>query len=336
MEKEAAMATVLEVENLTVDYIVAHGRHVRAVDHVSFKIEEGESLGLAGESGCGNSTIANSLLRLHKPPALISGGKIKINGKDILRMDIHELNTFRWHEASMVFQSAMNCLNPVVTLEKQFFELYKSHGITNRRNESKKMAMELLELVGIPGDRIKNYPHQFSGGMRQRAVIAMALALKPKLLILDEPTTALDTVVQRDILSRIYELKAQLNFSILFITHDISLMMEFCDNIAVMYAGQIVEKSSSDELLNAPSHPYAYGLKNSFPSLQGKIEYMEGIKGNPLDLSNIPNGCRFQDRCFNASDVCFKEEPPVTKTKRGFYQCHNPLNANQEVKKWKI
>lgn len=325
------MATVLEVEGLSVDYIIAHGRHVRAVDQVSFKIEEGESLGLAGESGCGKSTIANSLLRLHKPPALISSGKIKINGRDILAMDNQELNMFRWRQASMVFQSAMNCLNPVVTLEKQFFELFKSHGITYKKQESRKMAMELLELVGIPGDRIKNYPHQFSGGMRQRAVIAMALALKPKLLILDEPTTALDTVVQRDILTRIYELKQKLNFSILFITHDISLMMEFCDNIAVMYAGKIVEKSSSRDLLEAPNHPYAYGLKNSFPSLQGKVEYMEGIKGNPLDLTNVPVGCRFQDRCFNASSICFEQEPPKIKTDVGFYQCHNPLVDQEEV-----
>jgi len=326
------MANVLEVENLSVDYIIAHGRHVRAVDNVSFTIKEGESLGLAGESGCGKSTIANSLLRLHKPPAIISNGKIKINGSDILAMNINELNMFRWNEASMVFQSAMNCLNPVVTLEKQFFELFKTHGITRNKVEAKKMAMDLLELVGIPGDRIKNYPHQFSGGMRQRAVIAMALALKPKLLILDEPTTALDTVVQRDILTRIYELKKELNFSILFITHDISLMMEFCDNIAVMYAGKIVEKASSDKILNAPCHPYAFGLKNSFPSLQGKVEYMEGIKGNPLDLTNIPLGCRFQDRCFNASKTCFEIEPSVTTSSNGFYQCHHPLGNLVEVK----
>ncbi len=325
------MATVLEVKDLTVDYIAAHGKHVRAVDHVSFKIEEGESLGLAGESGCGKSTIAYSLLRLHRPPALINGGSVKINGKDIMKMTEKELNSFRWKEASMVFQSAMNCLNPVITLEKQFHELYKAHRITKKKSESKKLAQELLELVGIPGERISDYPHQFSGGMRQRAVIAMALALKPKLLILDEPTTALDTVVQRDILRRIYELKEELKFSILFITHDISLMMEFCDNIAVMYAGEIVEKASSKNLLNAPYHPYAYGLKNSFPSLQGKIEYMEGIAGNPLDLNNIPVGCRFQERCFMAKSICMKEEAKRIYNGDSFYQCHNPLTQNQEV-----
>ena len=325
------MNIVLEVKDLCVDYIIAHGRHVRAVDHVSFNIKEGESLGLAGESGCGKSTIAYSLLKLHRPPALISNGSIKINGQNILDMTQEELNLFRWQEASMVFQSAMNCLNPVVRLEKQFFDMYKAHGITYKRSEAKKMTKELLELVGIPGDRFRDYPHQFSGGMRQRAVIAMALALKPKLLILDEPTTALDTVVQRDILKRIYDLKDKLKFSILFITHDISLMMEFCDNIAVMYAGEIVEKATAENLLHAPRHPYSFGLKNSFPSLQGKIEYMEGIKGNPLDLNAIPVGCRFQERCFNASDICFKKEPPRVQVGENFFHCHNPLSENQEV-----
>ena len=324
------MKSVLEVKDLTVDYIIAHGRHVRAVDHVSFNIKEGESLGLAGESGCGKSTIAYSLLRLHRPPALINNGSVMIDGQDILQMDEKELNKFRWDKASMVFQSAMNCLNPVTRLDKQFFELYKAHNVTQNKSTARKMSMELLELVGIPGERIKDYPHQFSGGMRQRAVIAMALALKPKLLILDEPTTALDTVVQRDILKRIYDLKDELNFSILFITHDISLMMEFCDNIAVMYAGEIVEKASAKDLLNNPKHPYAYGLKNSFPSLQGEIKYMEGIKGNPLDLNNIPKGCRFQSRCFKASKICFEKVPPRTYVGDNFYHCFNPVSNEEE------
>ncbi|MCK8061673.1 MULTISPECIES: ABC transporter ATP-binding protein [unclassified Fusibacter] len=325
------MSIVLDVKDLTVDYIVAGGRHVRAVDHVSFQIREGESLGLAGESGCGKSTVAYSLLRLHKPPALINNGQIIIDGQDILKMSKDELAKFRWSQASMVFQSAMNCLNPVVSLEKQFYDLYKQHGITKNRAVSKQKAMALLELVGIPAGRISDYPHQFSGGMRQRAVIAMALALKPKLLILDEPTTALDTVVQRDILSRIYELKDELNFSILFITHDISLMMEFCDNVAIMYAGKIIEKATSEKILNAPKHPYSFGLKNSFPSLQGEIKYMEGIKGNPLDLNNIPKGCRFQERCFKVQEFCSLQEPERVHEGESFYQCHFPLIEQEEA-----
>jgi peptide/nickel transport system ATP-binding protein len=319
------MGNLLTVEKLSVDYVTGNGGYVRAVDNVDFSIAEGESLGLAGESGCGKSTIAYSLMRLHRPPALISNGSIRIDGKDVLAMPESQLPLFRWKEISMVFQSAMNCLNPVVSMEKQFYEIFKYHGITSNKSDARKMAEELLSIVGIPAERLKDFPHQFSGGMRQRAVIAMALALRPKLLILDEPTTALDTVVQRDILKRIYELKKEFGFSILFITHDISLMMEFCDTIAIMYAGKIVEQAPAKKILYGPSHPYTYGLKNSFPSLKGEIKYMEGIPGSPLNLNCIPKGCRFQDRCFRASKDCFTREPKIACTKDAFFYCHNPL-----------
>lgn len=325
------MGAILEVEGLCVDYITGKGTRIRAVDNVSFTIKEGQSLGLAGESGCGKSTIAYSLMNLHKPPALISSGAIIIDGKNILDMSEKELQYFRWSQVSMVFQSAMNCLNPVVTLEKQFFELYRYHGITTNRKEARKMAIEMLAIVGIPGERLKDYPHQLSGGMRQRAIIAMALALKPKLLILDEPTTALDTVVQRDILQRIYELKEKFNFSILFITHDISLMMEFCDTVAIMYAGKIVEQASAKKILHHPQHPYTFGLKNSFPSLKGRIEYMEGIPGTPLNLNDVPPGCRFQERCFKSSSICFESEPACSSVTDGYFHCHHPLNVEKEV-----
>ncbi len=326
------MKNVLEVKDLCVDYITGAGSYVRAVDHVSFSIGEGQSLGLAGESGCGKSTIAYSLMRLHKPPAIISNGEILFNGEDILDYDKTKLQDFRWKDTAMVFQSAMNCLNPVSTLETQFYEIFRYHGITKNKAEARKKSVELLAMVGIPAERLQDYPHQFSGGMRQRAVIAMALALKPKLLILDEPTTALDTVVQRDILRRIYELKEQLGFSILFITHDISLMMEFCDNVAIMYAGKIVEQAPPSKILHHPSHPYTFGLKNSFPSLKGKIEYMEGIAGSPLDLKNIPDGCRFEERCFNRCEICKTQEPTRTNHETGFFYCHKPLaDTSKEV-----
>lgn len=321
------MSDILAVKGLCVDYVTADGGHVRAVDDVSFSIKEGESFGLAGESGCGKSTIAYSLMRLHRPPALISAGQILIDGKNIIPMTENKVKQLRWNEVAMVFQSAMNCLNPVVTMEKQFFEIFKYHGITNDKKVGRKMSEELLSVVGIPAERLKDYPHQFSGGMRQRAVIAMALALKPKLLILDEPTTALDTVVQRDILQRIFELKKELKFSILFITHDISLMMEFCDSIGIMYAGKMVEQSSSQNILHRPSHPYTFGLKNSFPSLKGDVKYMEGIVGSPLDLKAIPVGCRFQDRCFKSGKDCFTKEPSISATDEGFFCCHYPLKA---------
>jgi peptide/nickel transport system ATP-binding protein len=321
------MSDLLTVKGLSVDYVTAKGGHVRAVDNVSFSIKEGQSYGLAGESGCGKSTIAFSLMRLHRPPALISDGQIIVGGNDIVHMTENKVQQLRWSEIAMVFQSAMNCLNPVVTMEKQFFEIFRYHGITNDKKVSRKKAEELLSVVGIPAERLKDYPHQYSGGMRQRAVIAMALALRPKLLILDEPTTALDTVVQRDILKCIYDLKKELKFSIFFITHDISLMMEFCDTIGIMYAGKIVEQSSSRNILHNPNHPYTYGLKNSFPSLKGEVKYMEGIPGTPLDLQAIPTGCRFQDRCFRTCNECFTKEPEISATDDGFFYCHNPLKA---------
>lgn len=325
------MGALLEVKNLCVDYVKEDGGYVRAVDNVSFSIEEGQSLGLAGESGCGKSTIAYSLMKLHRPPAIISGGSITLNGENVLKMNEKQLQKFRWDQVGMVFQSAMNCLNPVVTMEEQFYEIFKYHNVTKDKKLARKMSEELLAIVGIPPERLRDYPHQFSGGMRQRAVIAMALALKPKLLILDEPTTALDTVVQREILDKIYQLKKQLNFSILFITHDISLMMEFCDTIAIMYAGKIVEQAAAKNILYKPNHPYTYGLKNSFPSLQGEMKYMEGIPGMPLNLNCIPKGCRFQDRCFNVKDNCKVIEPEKNCHGNDFYYCHNPLNKVQEV-----
>ncbi|MFI3253767.1 MAG: ABC transporter ATP-binding protein [Eubacteriales bacterium] len=322
---------VFEVKDLCVDYITGNNSYARAVDHVSFSIGKGQSLGLAGESGCGKSTIAYSLMRLHKPPAIISNGEILFQGEDILKYDTKQLQAFRWRDTSMVFQSAMNCLNPVATLEKQFYEIYRYHGVTKNKKEARERSEELLALVGIPKERLRDYPHQFSGGMRQRAVIAMALALNPKLIILDEPTTALDTVVQRDILRRIYDLKEKFGFSILFITHDISLMMEFCDSMAVMYAGKIIEQASSQKILKSPCHPYTYGLKNSFPSLTGKIEYMEGIPGSPLDLKKIPPGCRFESRCFCKQGNCGTEPPVKTVEGEGFFYCHYPLKQEEEA-----
>ena len=325
---------LLEVKDLCVDYATIDGGYVRAVDHVSFSLKSGESLGLAGESGCGKTTVAYSLMKLHRPPAIISNGSIILDGKNILDLTDSELEKVRWEEVGMVFQSAMNCLNPVVKIEKQFFEIFKYHNITKNKKKARTLSEELLKMVGIPFDRLSDYPHQLSGGMRQRIVIAMALALRPKLLILDEPTTALDTVVQREILYKIFQLKEELGFAILFITHDISLMMELCDNIAIMYAGKLIEKNTAKNILYKPIHPYTFGLKNSFPSLTGEVNRMEGIPGNPLDLRNIPKGCRFQERCFRAiKGTCDVIEPEITINNTGFFYCHNPLlNPEREDK----
>lgn len=300
----------LSIRNLCVDYITDAG-DVRAVNNVSFDIGKGEVFGLAGESGCGKSTVAFSLMRLHKPPAYISGGEVFFNGEDIMKYSNDRMTDFRWKEVSMVFQSAMNALNPVLTMEEQFCDVILRH--TNMtRQQAIRRAEGLLEIVDIHPSRLRDYPHQFSGGMRQRLVIAIALALNPKMIIMDEPTTALDVVVQREILQKIYALKEEFGFSILFITHDLSLMVEFTDRIGVMYAGQLIEVAPSKEILKNPFHPYTEGLASSFPPLTGPKTRLMGIPGNPLNLLQVPQGCRFQARCAKAQDACFKQDTSLT------------------------
>lgn len=296
------MSALLQVNNLCVDYLTDYG-DVRAVDNVSFSIQPGEVFGLAGESGCGKSTIAYSLMRLHKPPAYIAEGDVIFEGTDLLSLSERQLNEFRWQRVSMVFQSAMNALNPVLTLEEQFCDVLKAHSSMSR-HQAKQRAAELMEMVDIHPDRLHDYPHQFSGGMRQRLVIAIALALNPRLLIMDEPTTALDVVIQREILQKIHQLKETLGFSILFITHDLSLMVEFADRIGVMYAGELIELAPASDIMRSPLHPYTRGLANSFPPLNGPKTPLTGIPGHPLDLTAIPQGCRFQDRCDFAGPAC--------------------------------
>ncbi len=331
------MSDLIKVNNLCVDYITFTGK-VRAVDNVSFSIPKGSIFGLAGESGCGKSTIAYALMRLHRPPAMISAGEILFEGKDVLDFDEEELRDFRWKDTSMVFQSAMNCLNPVKTIEYQFYDIFKAHNFVSSRKEGIEKAKELLRIVDIPPERLFDYPHQFSGGMRQRVVIAMALALNPKLLIMDEPTTALDVVVQREILQKVYDLKAQFGFSVLFITHDLSLMVEFCDQIGIMYSGKLVEVANAKTILQKPQHPYTYGLGNSFPTLKGEMKEMIGIPGTPLDLNNLPDGCRFAERCFRCDARCSRAEPSLdfVESRDGWVSCHNPLPLLDQEARAKI
>ncbi len=225
----------------------------------------------------------------------------------------------------------MNCLNPVKTIEYQFFDIFDAHGLVSSREESIEKAKELLRIVDIPTERLFDYPHQFSGGMRQRVVIAMALALNPKLLIMDEPTTALDVVVQREILQKVYELKERFGFSILFITHDLSLMVELCDRIGIMYSGQLVELAPSKVILQQPNHPYAHGLGDSFPTLKGELQEMKGIPGSPLDLKKVPPGCRFAPRCFKATTQCRTQEPKLVSLGQSrWVACHTPLQLETE------
>ncbi|ELV8765508.1 ABC transporter ATP-binding protein [Vibrio vulnificus] len=256
---------VLQVRNLCVDYITDNG-DFNAVKSVSFDIGRGEIFGLAGESGCGKSTIAFAINRLHKPPAFISGGEILFEGRNLLALSDQALSVLRWSEIAMVFQSAMNSLNPVLTIEEQFADVLRHHsGFSD--TQAKDRAEKLLDLVNIPRHHLSEYPHQFSGGMRQRLVIAIALSLNPKLIIMDEPTTALDVVVQREILQQIYQLREEFGFSVLFITHDLALMSQLCDRIAIMRHGEIVEVDLSYQIRNHPKHPYTQKLWSSFPNI---------------------------------------------------------------------
>jgi peptide/nickel transport system ATP-binding protein len=291
--------TLIDVRGLAVEY-----GSVRAVDGVDLTIAEGEILGLAGESGCGKSTIANALMQILRPPAQITAGSITFRGENLMAKRKEELRRFRWRNVSMVFQSAMNALNPVTRVGDQFVDMMRAHERISKRTALAR-ASELLEVVGIDGRRVRAYPHELSGGMRQRVIIAMALALNPELVIMDEPTTALDVVVQREILQQVRELQQELRFAVLFITHDLSLLLEFASRIAIMYAGEIVEEAPAATLHTSPRHPYTVGLMRSFPPLTGPLAPMTGIPGSPPDLAAPPTGCRFHPRCPH----CTSDDP---------------------------
>jgi peptide/nickel transport system ATP-binding protein len=312
---------LLDVRDLYVEYVTSRGP-VRAVDGVSFSISPGEVFGLAGESGSGKSTIAHAILRLLHPPAVITGGSVMFNNEDVLYMNQERLQAFRWNDVSMVFQSAMNSLNPVAKIGDQLADVIVKHTKVSK-SEAMERAANLLDIVGISRTRLNSYPHQLSGGMRQRAVIAIALALEPPLMIMDEPTTALDVVVQKDIMQQIEQLKEKMGFSILFITHDLSLMVEFSTRIAIMYAGEIVELAPAQQLFHDPLHPYTQGLMNSFPSLTGPKQRLTGIPGAPPDMVAPPSGCRFHPRCDRCRPMHTKVVPKLVEVKKDHWvACH--------------
>src|ERR1700691_499322 len=299
---------VLQIRDFSVVYRTPGG-DVRAVDRVNLSLAAGEVVGLAGESGSGKSTLAYRVWRLLRGPALITSGSVRYQGRrvsqpvDVLTMRPEELQRLRWREIAIVFQSAMNALNPVLNVRDQLLDAMRAH-LRIPREEARDKAASLLDLVGIPRSRLRSYPHELSGGMRQRVMIAMALATDPEVVIMEEPTTALDVVVQRDILAQIVELKAELGFAILFITHDLSLLLELADRIAVMYAGKLMEVAAAPAIQHEPAHPYTRGLLNSFPSLHGARRELAGIPGTPPDLRHPPPGCPFLPRCPYGTDAC--------------------------------
>jgi len=312
---------LLSVRDLCVDYVTDAGP-VRAVDRVSFDLERGELLGVAGESGCGKAPVAQALLRILPPPAVITGGTARFEGRDLLALGEDELRELRWKHISMVFQSAMDALNPVVPVGAQICDTLHAHREVSAR-VARARAAELLERVGLPAGTIDAYAHQLSGGMRQRLGIAIALALEPSLVILDEPTTALDVIVEREILEHIRALQRELGFAVLFITHDLSRMLQVSDRVAVFYAARLAELAPAGELRRAPRHPYTQGLLRAFPSVRGGDVELASIPGTPPSLSDPPPGCRFHPRCPLAVDLCRTREPELRRLAPGHSAaCH--------------
>jgi len=314
------MDSLLKVENLQMHYFTSKGA-VRAIDDISFELKPGETLGLVGESGCGKTSLGTSILRMPTPPGRYVGGKIFVDGVDVIPLPEKEVRKdIRWSKISMVFQGAMNCLTPVYTIGKQMFETLNEHAEMSRE-DAEALIKEYLGYVGLPPEVMNRYPHELSGGMKQRVVIATALFLKPKVVILDEPTTALDVIVQAQIINLLKKLKKQFNLSFIFITHDLALEAEVADRICVMYAGKIVELGPNAAIFGAqgPAHPYTERLLAATPRLFRKVDKLHFIPGTPPDLIDPPKGCRFNPRCHKAFARCFEEEPPLVEVEHGHY-----------------
>jgi peptide/nickel transport system ATP-binding protein len=299
---------ILEVKNLCVDY-VQKNKTATALHHVSFALERGEILGVVGESGCGKTTLMLALLRLLPQAGKISSGQVLYEGRDILKLDDKAMAELRWDEISIVFQGAMNALNPVRTVGDQIAEAIRRHEKLSKE-ATRKRVEELLELVGIGKGRRDQYPHQYSGGMRQRAMIAMALACYPKIIIADEPTTALDVMIQAQILELLADLRDKLGLAVIFVTHDLGVVAELCDSVLVLYAGVTAEYADVDTLFNSPQHPYTQRLLAAFPNLENP-KTLESIPGYPPRLDALPEGCRFAPRCNKAFERCQHELPKL-------------------------
>jgi oligopeptide/dipeptide ABC transporter ATP-binding protein len=306
---DMSSSTLLEVTDLRVVYDTARGP-VEACSGVNLKVERGEFVGIVGESGCGKSTLLFGIAQLLSPPARIAGGSVVFQGQNLVEMTEKELSVLRWKDYSVVMQSAMNALNPVRTIADQFKDAIEAHEKWSRDRIAKRSA-EVMELVSIDPVHLRSYPHQLSGGMRQRAMIAMALLFTPDLIVMDEPTSALDVVAQRSLMVQIKELQQKLGFAVIFVTHDMSLVSHFSDNLLVMYAGQVVEAGPTRTVFDAPSHPYSQGLLDAFPSIRGPKVPLTGIPGVPPDLAKPPAGCRFNPRCPVVEERCRVQAPEL-------------------------
>jgi len=314
---------VLDIKNLTIHYLTDDGC-VKAVNGIDFSLEEGGTIGLVGETGAGKTTTALGILRLvPDPPGKIIGGEILFEGENLLAKSVSEMRKIRGGKISMIFQDPMTALNPVLKVDEQIAEVIRQHsGCT--KPESLRRALDMLKTVGIPPERGNNYPHQFSGGMKQRVVIAIALACTPRLLIADEPTTALDVTIQAQVLDMINNLKNEFGTSMLLITHDLGVVAETCDKVAIMYAGEIVEYGSLRQVFKETSHPYTKGLFNSLPTLNGNERRLKPIRGLMPHPSNLPEGCKFPPRCPYADKDCNEQPPPAVETSPGhFTRCHH-------------
>ena len=307
MSEEKAYA--LEIENLKVEYHVDK-EVVHALNGISFKLAKGETIGLVGETGAGKTTTGLSVLRLIPSPPGVVSGTIKVQGEDIGTLSEKQMESIRGNVVSMIFQDPMTSLNPTKTVENQIAEVIRLHEKCGKK-ESVEKARTMLEMVGIPGDRGVEFPHQFSGGMKQRVVIAMALACSPEILIADEPTTALDVTIQAQVLDMIRDLKKQYNMSMIMITHDLGIVAEICDTVAIVYAGQIVEYGTLEDIFNSTAHPYTVGLFGSLPNMDDRTQRLKPIPGLMPDPTKLPQGCTFCPRCPHATEKCRTERPTL-------------------------
>jgi len=313
---EKKTETLLDIRNLSVEYHTDDAV-VKAVTGINLTVRKGETIGLVGETGAGKTTIAKSILRiLQVPPAKYVSGEIIFQGKDLLRLSEREMRKIRGNKIAMIFQDPMTALNPIETIGYQITEAIKLHNKISRR-EAEKRTCDMLEMVGIPMERYYEYPHQFSGGMKQRVVIAMALACNPELLLADEPTTALDVTIQAQVLEMMERLKDKFHTSVILITHDLGVVAGFCETVAVVYAGEVVEYGTVDHIFNYTAHPYTIGLFNSLPMIDSKEKRLKPIKGLMPDPTNLPVGCRFRERCPHATEKCAEPVIPVVEVRPG-------------------